>query len=82
MFLCVALPALAQEQQFASLGDFKLESGEVLRGCRIGYRTYGTLNADKSNVILIPTWAGGTTEQLRTQMSVPDKMADTSTDTS
>src|SRR5271169_4784527 len=56
--------ASAQQQQFASLGDFKLESGETLRDCRIGYRTYGKLNAAKSNAILFPTWAGGTTEHL------------------
>jgi homoserine O-acetyltransferase len=55
----------AQEQQFAALGDFKLESGETIRDCRIGYRTFGKLNADKSNAVLITTWAGGTTEQLK-----------------
>lgn len=64
MLFLAALCAGAQEQQFANLGDFKLESGEVLRDCRIGYRTFGQLSADKSNVILIPTWAGGTTERL------------------
>jgi homoserine O-acetyltransferase/O-succinyltransferase len=55
----------AQEQKFANLGDFKLESGEVIHDCRIGYRTLGTLNADASNVIVFPTWAGGTTEELK-----------------
>jgi homoserine O-acetyltransferase len=60
------LPAFAQPgaQQFASLGDFKLVSGEVIRDCKIGYRTYGELNADKSNAILFTTWFGGNTEQL------------------
>src|ERR1700733_5395038 len=58
-----ALPA--QELKFASLGDFRLESGEVIRDCRIGYRTFGKLNADASNAILIPTWANGTTDQLQ-----------------
>lgn len=62
--LLFARPSFAQNQQFASLGDLKLDSGEVLRDCRIGYRTFGQLNSDKSNVILFPTWAGGTTEQL------------------
>jgi homoserine O-acetyltransferase len=66
----------AQEQQFAELGDFKLESGEVMRECRIGYRTFGKLNSDKSNVILFPTWAGGTTEQLKSNFA-PGKMVDT-----
>ena len=56
--------APAQEQQFAALGDFKLSSGEILRDCRIGYRTFGKLNASKSNAILFPSWAGGNTGQM------------------
>jgi homoserine O-acetyltransferase len=62
--LC-ALVAVAQEQQFANLGNFKLQNGGVIRNCRIGYRTFGKLNRDKTNVIVFPTWAGGTTEQLQ-----------------
>src|SRR6267142_360657 len=67
---------VAQEQQFAKLGDFKLESGEVIRDCRIGYRTFGKLNADRSNAILFPTWAGGTTEQAGSNFA-PGKLVDT-----
>jgi homoserine O-acetyltransferase len=55
---------VAQELQFASLGDFQLESGEVIRDCRIGYRTLGKLNTNKSNAVLFPTWASGTSQQL------------------
>jgi homoserine O-acetyltransferase len=55
----------AQELKFANLGDFKLDSGEVIHDCRVGYRTFGKLNADASNAILIPTWANGTTDQLQ-----------------
>ena len=58
----------AQEQRFAELGDFKLENGETIRDCRIGYRTFGKINADKSNAVLITTWAGGTTEQLKSSI--------------
>jgi homoserine O-acetyltransferase len=50
--------------QMASLGDFKTESGQVIRDCRIGYRTYGALKADRSNVIVVTTWFGGTTAGL------------------
>src|SRR6478735_2321168 len=71
--LCFAVPA--QDQQFASIGDFKLTSGEVIRDCQVGYRTFGKLNADKSNVIIFPTWAGGTTEQLKSQIG-PGKLID------
>src|SRR6266496_734840 len=60
--------AYAQEQQFAQLGDFRLESGEVIRECRIGYRTFGKLNGEKSNVIVFPTWAGGTSEQAKSNV--------------
>jgi homoserine O-acetyltransferase len=63
--LCLTTAASAQEQKFADLGDFKLVSGEVLRDCRIGYRTFGKMNADKSNIVVFPTWAGETTEQLK-----------------
>lgn len=55
---------MGQEQQFASLGDFRLYSGEAIRDCKIGYRTMGQLNAAKSNAVLFPTYAGGTTKDL------------------
>lgn len=75
--LSVTVAAAAQEQKFAGLGDFRLESGEVIRGCRIGYRTVGQLNKDGSNVILFPTWASGTTEQLLSNFG-PGRLVDTS----
>jgi len=68
--------AIAQDQQFAQLGDFKLESGEVIRDCRIGYRTFGNLNADHSNAILFPTWASGTSEQAISNIG-PGRLVDT-----
>lgn len=52
--LAQAEPAQAP-QQFADLGDVKLVSGETIRGCKIGFRTLGTLNAEKSNAVLVPT---------------------------
>src|SRR5678815_1301047 len=73
-----ALVALAQQQQFAQLGDLKLENGDVIRDCRIGYRTFGQLNGDKSNIIVFPTWAGGTTQQLESSIG-PGKLVDSTT---
>src|SRR5688572_2753371 len=69
------LSALAQEQQFGTLADSKLESGDVIRSCRIRYRTFGKMAADKSNVIAGPTWASGTTEQLQSNIR-PGKLID------
>jgi homoserine O-acetyltransferase/O-succinyltransferase len=67
----VAVPALwgqaqtaSTPQQFAALGEFKLQSGEVMHDFRLGYRTAGALNAEKSNAVLWPTWLGGRTEDL------------------
>lgn len=68
---------MAQELQFASLGDFRLESGQVLSDCRIGYRTFGQLDAAKSNAILFPTWFTGTTKDLIGQVG-PGKLVDSS----
>lgn len=43
-----------------SLGRFELEEGGVIPDLRLAVATHGTLNADKSNAILIPTWFSGT----------------------
>lgn len=76
IFIFVSLTITAQsEQQFADLGNFKLTSGEIIYYCKIGYRTFGTLNEDKSNVILFPTWFGGKSEHLANLIG-PDKLID------
>jgi Homoserine acetyltransferase len=51
-------------QEFASLGDFPLENGQVIRGCKVGYRTHGVLNTERSNAVLFPTWFGGKASDL------------------
>jgi len=38
---------------FLDIGDIELESGEVITNAKIAYQTWGTLNADKSNAILV-----------------------------
>jgi len=63
------------KQSYMSIGNFKLESGETIYDCQIGYRTYGKLNLDKSNVIIFPTWFTGTSKNL--EDIVPGKLIDT-----
>lgn len=41
------------------LGNCVLQSGATLRDAKLAYKTYGNLNADKSNVIVYPTWYSG-----------------------
>jgi homoserine O-acetyltransferase/O-succinyltransferase len=72
--------ALAEgDLTFYNLGDFRLENGQTIRECRVGYRTFGTLNTEKSNVLLFPTWLAGTSGDLADIGLVgPGKLADTS----
>ncbi len=64
-------------QQFAELGDFKLQSGAVIQDFRLGYRTLGMLNASKSNGVLWPSWLGGKAEDLLKFIG-PGKVVDSS----
>lgn len=59
-FASSAAYAAAPQQQFAKMGDLQLESKATINDCSIGYRTIGTLNADKTNAILFTTWHTGT----------------------
>jgi homoserine O-acetyltransferase len=68
-------PAAAGTQQLANLGNLKLQNGEVIRDCRLGYRTFGQLNDDKSNAVLFPTWFTGRTKDL-VELIGPGKLVD------
>jgi len=76
VFFLISVSLTAKSgQQFAALGNLKLDSGKMLLNCNIGYRTFGTLNKDSSNVIIYPTWFGGTSAQL-TPLIAPGKLVD------
>jgi homoserine O-acetyltransferase/O-succinyltransferase len=47
------------DYEMFDLGDFALQQGATLRKAKLAYKTYGTLNTDKSNVIVYPTWYSG-----------------------
>jgi homoserine O-acetyltransferase len=62
--LLLAWPALAHTpqqppHQSYNEGDFKLESGDAIKDFAISYVTHGTLNAKKSNAILMVTAISG-----------------------
>jgi len=48
-------PGERQWSIFKAPADFRLKGGELLEDGFLAYKTYGTLNAEKSNVILHPT---------------------------
>jgi homoserine O-acetyltransferase/O-succinyltransferase len=47
------------ETQYFELGDFQLDSGEVLRNARLAYATRGVLSAARDNAVLFPTYYTG-----------------------
>ena len=49
----------AEEHREFSLGNFQLESGVALPDAKLNYVTHGTLNASKSNAVLLPSWYSG-----------------------
>ena len=60
--LLPAPPGLTQAQQsptLVSLGTCRLASGGAIPDCRVAYRAFGKLNEARSNVVLIPTWLLG-----------------------
>lgn len=63
-----ARPSVAHElhapQQFGNLGDLRLQNGQIIHGCKLGYRTLGKLNGTKSNAVLYPTWFTGSSGDL------------------
>lgn len=66
----------AQTQKFFEVGDFLLESGQTIKGCRIGYHTFGKLNAAKSNAVLFPTYFTGKSADLRSYVGGSDNLLD------
>lgn len=52
-----ATPATAGgvDHQLFEAGDVVLQSGRTFRRMKLAYKTFGTLNADRSNAILYPT---------------------------
>ena len=53
-----AAPPPDVHRRIYSLGDFRLESGVVLPNAKLAYATFGMLNAQRDNAVLIPSWYG------------------------
>jgi homoserine O-acetyltransferase len=65
LFLFISASVFAQSNlNLVDVGNLKLESGEVINNCKIGYRTFGKMNESKSNIIIFPTWFAGTSAEI------------------
>ena len=49
-----------EDYEIFELGELKLLSGEVLQSAKLSYKTYGALNSNGDNVVLLPTFYTGT----------------------
>lgn len=49
---------VGQEIQVLEFSEFKFESGSVVPNVKLVYKTIGTLNAEKSNAVLLPSHYG------------------------
>ena len=50
---------MTSEHRIFELGDVTLQSGVVLPAAQLAYQTYGTLNAERDNVVVLPTFYTG-----------------------
>jgi homoserine O-acetyltransferase len=77
LVVAASLGAAEGDQQITGIGDLRLTGGQVVRDCKVGYRTFGTLNGDRSNAVVFPTWFTGQTENLKSYIG-PGKLVDSS----
>ncbi|MBT8434024.1 MAG: alpha/beta fold hydrolase [Gammaproteobacteria bacterium] len=50
---------MPEDHSVFGLGDFELQSGVVLPGAQLAYKTYGELNENRDNVVVLPTFYTG-----------------------
>lgn len=50
---------MTRDYEIFELGNVQLQSGATIRDCKLAYKTFGTLNGKKNNVIVYPTWYSG-----------------------
>lgn len=54
----------SSEQKYSFIGNLSLSNGDTLYDCKVGFRTFGKLNSEKSNAIVFCTWYMGFSEDL------------------
>ena len=60
------------EYELISIGRLDLEEGGSIADCRLAVATFGTLDEDKSNAILVTTWYSGSHQIFRDVYIGPD----------
>jgi homoserine O-acetyltransferase/O-succinyltransferase len=73
--LTLVAPLFGPRLQVASLGDLALENGQAIQECRLGYRTFGTLDVERANAVLFIPWFLGRSASLARHVG-PGRMID------
>ena len=55
-----AAPPMIVEKKTFDLPEYRTEGGQTIKQVKIGWESYGTLNADKSNAVLVTHFFSGT----------------------
>ena len=53
------------EHEYFDLGNFPLSTGYTLPNAKLAYKTLGTLNAAKDNLVLLPHMYSGTSASMQ-----------------
>ena len=64
LFAFAATITADQGLRVVSIGDLSLENGQIIHDCKIGFQTAGEANKDRSNIVVLSTWFGGTSKDL------------------
>ena len=76
LILVITSTLLAGPLRTANIGDLKLDNGQVIKDCVVGYRAFGKLNREKSNAIIFPSWFGGTSSGTANLVGGPNQLID------
>jgi homoserine O-acetyltransferase len=77
VILTLSSTSLSAQQQFFTIEKFVTEQNDTIFNCKVGYRTFGEIDNDSGNVIIYPTWFGGTSKNLVSLIN-PERFIDTS----
>lgn len=64
ILLTLSLLFAQSEQRMAEIGNFTLFNGDMIEQCRVGYRIVGRYPRAEDQLIIFPTWFGGTSEHV------------------
>jgi homoserine O-acetyltransferase len=74
--LFVFLAQAECQTEIVNIGNFYTEKHQLISNCKIGYTSIGKKNANASNVIVVPTWYTGSSNDVLVEMA--SLMLDTS----